>query len=112
MRPHKALGYKTLAEIAGIQVRGKDKWLTIIQNAVKEQVRCYYERPLRHDIVQIVEQARALLNTSGYPSVQIISVTPNTRRNLWTVNADVGIIDKNIREIVIDDRTGKVIEFH
>jgi putative transposase len=33
IRPHKALDYKTPAEVAGIQVKGKDKWLTIIQNA-------------------------------------------------------------------------------
>jgi transposase-like protein len=33
IRPHKALNYKTPAEAAGIQVRGKDKWLTLIQNA-------------------------------------------------------------------------------
>ncbi len=33
IRPHKALDYKTPAEAAGICVKGKDKWLTIIQNA-------------------------------------------------------------------------------
>jgi transposase-like protein len=33
IRPHKALDYKTPAEAAGIQVKGKDKWLTLIQNA-------------------------------------------------------------------------------
>jgi len=33
IRPHKALDYKTPAEVAGIQIKGKDKWLTIIQNA-------------------------------------------------------------------------------
>ena len=35
IRPHKALDNKTPAEVAGIQVKGKDKWLTIIQNASK-----------------------------------------------------------------------------
>jgi len=33
IRPHKALDYSTPAEVAGIQVKGHDKWLTIIQNA-------------------------------------------------------------------------------
>ena len=33
VRPHKALNGKTPAEKAGIEIRGKDKWLTIIQNA-------------------------------------------------------------------------------
>ena len=38
IRPHKALDNKTPAEAAGIQVKGKDKWLTLIQNAkIKEQ---------------------------------------------------------------------------
>jgi len=33
IRPHKALDYKTPAEVAGIRVKGRDKWLTLIQNA-------------------------------------------------------------------------------
>jgi len=33
IRPHQALNGKTPAEVAGIEVRGSDKWLTIIQNA-------------------------------------------------------------------------------
>ncbi|MGA3108622.1 MAG: DDE-type integrase/transposase/recombinase [Candidatus Bathyarchaeia archaeon] len=33
IRPHMALKGKTPAEKAGIEVKGKDKWLTIIQNA-------------------------------------------------------------------------------
>jgi transposase-like protein len=33
IRPHKALDYKTPAEVAGIEVKGRDKWLTLIQNA-------------------------------------------------------------------------------
>ncbi len=33
VRPHMGLEGKTPAEAAGIQVRGDNKWLTIIQNA-------------------------------------------------------------------------------
>jgi hypothetical protein len=33
IRPHEALNDKTPADLAGIHVRGKDKWITIIQNA-------------------------------------------------------------------------------
>jgi hypothetical protein len=33
VRPHIGLKGKTPAEVAGIEVEGKDKWLTIIQNA-------------------------------------------------------------------------------
>jgi hypothetical protein len=35
IRPHEALKDKTPAEVAGILVRGQDKWLTLIQNAGK-----------------------------------------------------------------------------
>jgi len=33
MRPHMGLGGKTPAEVAGIQVKGENKWITLIQNA-------------------------------------------------------------------------------
>jgi transposase-like protein len=37
IRPHKALDYKTPADMAGIEIRGKDKWLTLIQNASQQK---------------------------------------------------------------------------
>jgi transposase InsO family protein len=33
VRSHEALKGKTPAEVAGIKINGKNKWLTIIQNA-------------------------------------------------------------------------------
>jgi transposase-like protein len=33
IRPHEALEGKTPSEVAGIKIKGEDKWLTIIQNA-------------------------------------------------------------------------------
>jgi transposase-like protein len=41
VRPHMALDGKTPAEMAGIQVKGDNKWITIIQNASKN------DKPLR-----------------------------------------------------------------
>jgi len=35
VRPHEALDGKTPSEVAGIQVVGENKWLTLIQNASK-----------------------------------------------------------------------------
>ena len=35
IRPHMGLKGKTPADLAGIQVEGQDKWITIIQNAAK-----------------------------------------------------------------------------
>jgi hypothetical protein len=33
IRPHMGLGGKTSAEVCGIEIRGKDKWITLIQYA-------------------------------------------------------------------------------
>ncbi len=37
VRPHEALEGKTPSEVAGIKVKGEDKWLTLIQNAKVRQ---------------------------------------------------------------------------
>jgi hypothetical protein len=36
IRPHQALKGKTPAEVAGIEVKGNNKWLTLIQNASRK----------------------------------------------------------------------------
>ena len=38
LRPHMALDGKTPADKAGIEIQGDNKWLTIIQNAVKKEL--------------------------------------------------------------------------
>lgn len=40
IRPHEALNGKTPSELAGIEIKGRDKWLTIIQNARKDSSDC------------------------------------------------------------------------
>ena len=37
LRGHEALDGKTPAEACGIEVQGKDKWLTLIQNASRKR---------------------------------------------------------------------------
>jgi len=37
IRPHQALKGKTPAEVAGINVEGENRWLTLIQNAARKQ---------------------------------------------------------------------------
>jgi transposase-like protein len=41
IRPHKALDYRTPTEAAGIDVKGNDKWLTLIQNASQKSKAVY-----------------------------------------------------------------------
>jgi len=36
VRPHEGLDGKTPAEACGIEIKGKDKWVTLIQNATKK----------------------------------------------------------------------------
>jgi putative transposase len=38
IRPHEALEGKTPSEACGITVEGKNKWITLIQNASKNRV--------------------------------------------------------------------------
>lgn len=38
IRPHMGLDGKTPSEVAGIKVKRKDKWLTLIQNATHEKI--------------------------------------------------------------------------
>jgi len=38
IRPHMGLDGKTPADLAGIEVRGENKWVTIIQNASKKRI--------------------------------------------------------------------------
>jgi putative transposase len=37
VRPHEALDGKTPTEVSGIKIEGENKWLTLIQNAIKNQ---------------------------------------------------------------------------
>ncbi len=37
IRPHEALNGKTPADLAGIKIKGENKWLTLIQNASKDE---------------------------------------------------------------------------
>jgi hypothetical protein len=37
VRPHMGLNGKTPAEVAGIKVEGRNKWITLIQNAKQTQ---------------------------------------------------------------------------
>jgi hypothetical protein len=37
VRPHMGLDGKTPSEVAGITVKGQDKWFTLIQNATRNQ---------------------------------------------------------------------------
>jgi hypothetical protein len=66
---------------------------------------------LQQDMMQVVEQARQFLNIAGYAFTRLVSVTPDEEKHVWAVRADVGLTEVKIKEMAIDDRTGKVIGF-
>ena len=39
VRPHDGLAGRTPSEMAGIEIQGKNKWLTLIQNSASEDAR-------------------------------------------------------------------------
>jgi hypothetical protein len=39
IRPHEALKGKTPSEVAGIEIEGNNKWITLIQNAAQKRLR-------------------------------------------------------------------------
>jgi hypothetical protein len=45
IRPHEALDGRTPADECGIRVEGKDKWLTLIQNASRKYASNAHEPP-------------------------------------------------------------------
>jgi hypothetical protein len=38
IRPHESLGGKTPADLCGITIEGKNKWITLIQNAGQQKI--------------------------------------------------------------------------
>lgn len=40
LRPHEALNGKTPAQACRIEIEGKNKWITLIQNACNEETSC------------------------------------------------------------------------
>jgi len=48
VRPHEALDGKTPSELCGIKVEGKDKWLTLIQNASRHPTVNRHMNPTNH----------------------------------------------------------------
>lgn len=53
MRPHMSLQNKTPAEVAGIQIEGENKWLTLIQSASIEKLQKRYARQTRFNNMKI-----------------------------------------------------------
>lgn len=64
------------------------------------------------DVAVVVETVRDLLTAAGFQFVRIVSATPDETKSIWTVKADVGVTSTIMKEATIDDRTGKVIEYH
>lgn len=60
----------------------------------------------------IVESIKDLFNASGYPYARILSIIPDEANAVWRAKVDVGIVTPDIKDVIVDDRTGQVKEYH
>ena len=61
------------------------------------------------DLEEAVEKAKEFLSKAGYPFSRLLSA--KLEDDVWIMRFDVGILEKEIMTIKVDDRTGKVIGF-
>jgi transposase-like protein len=84
VRPHMALDNRTPADAAGIDVQGQDKWLTLIQNAKRENDKRLLPRRLvspkattRGHLTDVMKQETSL-NTSTIPKASLHRRKPSS----------------------------------
>lgn len=61
------------------------------------------------DLEEAVEKAKEFLSKAGYPISKLLSA--KLENDVWIMRFDVGILEKEIVTIKVDDRTGKVVGF-
>ncbi len=62
------------------------------------------------DLEEAVEKAREFLErTAGYVFSQLLSA--KLEGNVWILRFDVGILEKRVVTVKVDDRTGRIVGF-
>ena len=61
------------------------------------------------ELMSLTETAREFLAKSGYLFVQLQSANLDPANNQWTLVFDVGFNTVNLKKVVIDGATGKVV---
>ncbi len=66
---------------------------------------------MKKDIDEVIDASKAALEKTGFSWFVIDSVTPQEEKKQWMVVAVVGISEKKTKTLVIDDETGRILEF-
>ncbi len=67
---------------------------------------------MRLNVNEVIEIAKRFLrNQAGHTTVKIEDVDADKEEGDWTVIADVGFLDTDLKEVVIDDSDGNVISY-
>lgn len=66
---------------------------------------------MKRDIDEVIDASKAALEKAGFSWFVIDAVTPDEQKKQWAVTAVVGISEKKIKTLVIDDETGRILEF-
>ncbi len=62
------------------------------------------------DLEEAVEKARGFLaRTAGYAFAQLVSA--RLEGGVWILRFDVGILERRIVTVKVDDRTGRIVGF-
>ena len=63
------------------------------------------------ELLSVTEAAREFLAKSGYVFSQLQKAEFDAAKHQWNLVYDVGFTVEKIKKVVIDDATGKVVQF-
>ncbi len=67
---------------------------------------------MRLNVDSVIEIAKRFLrNQAGHGSIKIEDVEADKDEGEWTVIADVGFLDRDLKQVVIDDNDGNVLSY-
>ena len=61
---------------------------------------------------EVVDKALEFVkNKGGFPWIHLEKVTSDESNGLWKVLINVGVLEKDIKTVTIDDKDGKVVGY-
>ena len=66
---------------------------------------------MKKDVEEVIEASKTALEKAGFSWFVIDSVTPHEQKKQWVVVAVTGLSEKKTKTLVIDDETGRLLEF-
>jgi hypothetical protein len=63
------------------------------------------------ELLSVTEKAKEFLVSTGYAFFRLQKAEFDAAKNQWSLVYDVGLTTEKIKKVVIDDATGKVVQF-